>query len=322
MQVKNLFDVLKKQKILKSIFLHSLTVLISVLVVFAITNAGSLSPTLSPASTFYTLADIYTRLTTNATATEANHDLNTSNSPASTFYTLKQIYDVIPTIDPAKVNVGTTYLGVTGTLLGNMWNGTAGITVLPAGAYPQSLGGVEDWNRNTVMPVDTYKSTWVSCHAGSTPNDAGNNYCGTNDTNADKLDVDTGLIWSKMLNNGVSHRWFWANNCAYPNGLPGDDGVCNSNGEVACQCVKLTSNKTGCEAQDGWHLPYQKELMQAYINGSWSGLSPGTWFYWASTTASQYTERAWFVDISSGNTVYSNKTNYNQTLCVRSIYNN
>jgi len=104
----------------KNVLYISTTVLITGLIVFTITKAGSLSPTLSPASTFYTLSDIYTRLTTNATATEANHDLNTSNSPSATFYTLKQIYDAIPTIDATKVLTGTTYLGVAGTALSNM----------------------------------------------------------------------------------------------------------------------------------------------------------------------------------------------------------
>ncbi|MDD5742832.1 MAG: hypothetical protein PHX87_05415 [Candidatus Peribacteraceae bacterium] len=78
--------------------------------------AGSLSPSASPAATFYTLADIYTRLTTNATATEAGHAFAPSGAPAASLYTLKQIYEAIPTIDASKVLSGTTYLGVAGSI--------------------------------------------------------------------------------------------------------------------------------------------------------------------------------------------------------------
>jgi hypothetical protein len=101
------------------------TVIISILVItlfsigiFLTKNnifAGTLNNALSPAPTFYTLTDIYNRLTTNATATAEDHNLGPSASPDSTFYTLTQIYDAIPTIDASKVVYGTTYLGVAGT---------------------------------------------------------------------------------------------------------------------------------------------------------------------------------------------------------------
>ena len=83
-----------------------------------IVYAGSLTPSASPAATSYTLTDIYTRLTTNATSTAGDHDFAPSVSPASTLYTMTQVYNAIPTIDTTKVFTGSTYLGVTGTLTG------------------------------------------------------------------------------------------------------------------------------------------------------------------------------------------------------------
>ncbi|MFH1671662.1 MAG: hypothetical protein ABH889_02745, partial [Candidatus Portnoybacteria bacterium] len=104
-----------KQK-LKELTKTGLTILISILTIYTIAQAGSLTPSATPVATSYTLTDIYTRLTTNATATAANHDFSPSVSPVASLYTLTQIYDAIPTIDVTKIFSGTSYLGITGTL--------------------------------------------------------------------------------------------------------------------------------------------------------------------------------------------------------------
>ncbi len=100
----------------RTIFLSFVTIIISVAIVFVIVKAGNLEPSASPAATMYTLSNIYTRLTTNATSTEGDHSFSPSVSPASSMYTLTQIYEAIPTIDAAKVLSGTSYLGVAGTM--------------------------------------------------------------------------------------------------------------------------------------------------------------------------------------------------------------
>lgn len=96
-----------------------LTVLISVLIAFTIVQAGSLTPSASPAATGYTLSDIYTRLTTNATSTAGNHIFSPGSAPAGTLYTLTEIYGAIPTIDPTKLLSDTEYLGITGAIADN-----------------------------------------------------------------------------------------------------------------------------------------------------------------------------------------------------------
>jgi len=183
--------------------------------------------------------------------------------------------------------------------------------------YPQSVGGVDDYNNNGIIPSDSYQATWTTCGAG-------NSYCGSGRSVAEKKDENTGLIWSPRISSGSN--WFVANRCKYPNGLPGDDGTCNTHGEVACQCVKDTLNEdadnttsTTCERYDdgNWRLPTQKELMMAYIDGSWAQLTNAGTSYWSSTTYSYTTQSAWYTYLDVGYTLNGNKTNNSSVRCVR-----
>lgn len=198
----------------------------------------------------------------------------------------------------------------------NIRNGSGGSKIngctVGAVCYPQSLGGVDDYNNGGSFPTDGYSVTWIMCNKG-------NNYCGTSDTFAERQDPNTGLVWSMMMTR--SGNWFDANNCKYPNGLSGDDGTCDTDGEVACACVKHTGGidpKTGCESfgSGTWRLPYQKELMQAYIDGSWKNLTDANDSYWSATTRSNSTETAWATYLSYGNTSRNNKTQEYATRCV------
>ncbi len=102
----------------KSLALSSITVLISVLVIFSVVKAGSLTPTGAPAGTFYTLNNIYTRLTVGTAATEGSHNFGPSASPAGTMHTLTDIYGAIPG-GPGTTVTATTSSG----------------TAIPAGCY-------------------------------------------------------------------------------------------------------------------------------------------------------------------------------------------
>lgn len=183
--------------------------------------------------------------------------------------------------------------------------------------YPQSVGGVDDYNNNGVIPADSYQATWTTCNVG-------NSYCGSGRSVAEKKDENTGLIWSPRISSGSN--WFVANRCKYPNGLPGDDGVCNTHGEVACQCVKDTANEdpdnttaVTCERYDdgNWRLPTQKELMMSYIDGSWAQLTNAATSYWSSTTNSYATQGSWATGQANGTTTTNNKTANYSVRCVR-----
>lgn len=157
--------------------------------------------------------------------------------------------------------------------------------------YTQTLGGVDDYNNNQTIPSNTYQKTWTTCNAG-------NSYCSTGDTNAEKQDPNTGLIWSARTSS--SQTWFVANNCVAPGGAGSLGATCVNNGDPGCVCVKNASSKTGCEGlsgdSGGWRLPYQKELMLAYIDGSWSNLTNTNNTYWSSTTLSNNTQYAWYTN--------------------------
>lgn len=179
-------------------------------------------------------------------------------------------------------------------------------------AYTKVLGGVDDYNNNQTIPADTYQKTWTTCNSG-------NSYCG-GDSNAEKQDPNTGLIWSARTSS--SANWFTANNCAQPlNGVaPLGATNCSANGDAACVCTKLTGgSKTGCDVLgDGnWRLPYQKELMVAYVDGSWSNLTNAGNAYWSSTTTSNTTQNAWFTGQTIGDTNYITKITNFSVRCVR-----
>lgn len=141
---------------------------VGVLYSYYFVSAGPLTPSSSPDSTGYSLEAVYTRLLTNATSLEASHTLNPALAPGATFHTLAQIYNLIPTIDPERVLLGTSYLGVAGTFdVGDLTNDTVkqGIswatssmgTLVPNGGTA-SLSDVffartahlsDDWNLDT-----------------------------------------------------------------------------------------------------------------------------------------------------------------------------
>lgn len=205
-----------------------------------------------------------------------------------------------------KVKLGST------TLLSNMWNGTcsnAGYcplgTEFPGGS--QIAGGVDDYNNGGAPASGRYSGSWTQCTSS-------NSYCSTATSSAAWKDNSTGLIWSKALSTSggltdiatSSVNWYVANNCQ-ESGSP-------------YTCTKKTSSKTGCEANTGWFVPTQKQLMQVYIDGAYGKLDSAgaNRIYWSATTKSYNTSIAWSIYLSYGYTTYSDgKTNANYVRCVR-----
>jgi len=206
-----------------------------------------------------------------------------------------------------------------GTALKNLWNGS-----LAAGGFnggSQALGGVDDYNANNAAgrPATSYPTftAWTQCISGNnwcqtdTDNDGNNNEAG-----ADAQDNSTGLIWSLPCNgNGCTSfsdsapgAYSW-DNSATP-GSPA--GATGNNGNTASA---LCSNA-------GWSLPHQKQLMQAYIDGSWdknlgTGLEGVLRSYWSATTYSTNTTNAWLTTLSYGLTSLNTKTTPYGVRCVR-----
>ena len=217
---------------------------------------------------------------------------------------------------------------------GGTHNTGCGSTKTDPTCYPQSLGGVDDYNNgNGVNPTDSYQKTWIACDSAAyTVSHPGGNYCNTGRSVAEKMDPNTGLIWSPRMtiNAGTTADWFTANNCqqskdsTFVNGTANAKSAnnCAANGDVGCECLKLpitTETKTGCASYDdgNWRLPYQKELMQGYIDGSYGNLTNSATNYWSATTQSDTTANAWRVGQYNGYT--TNNTKVTTTYSVRCV---
>lgn len=221
---------------------------------------------------------------------------DTSNNSAGTL-----------SVTAAYLSVGNTWCGTAGTLLANLFNGS-----LTAGGFSggsQTNGGVDDYNAGNAAgrPTDSYSKGWTSCTSGA------DNYCGTNDPFADMKDNSTGLVWSKPCS---------GSGCS-TSAEPADtdyswDGTTDASNNSLTASV-LCSQDLGTTHDAGWSLPHQKQLMQAYIDGSYGNLEATgvNRYYWSATTRSDSTTYAWYTDLSNGYTYASAKTYAYYVRCVR-----
>ena len=213
-------------------------------------------------------------------------DTDTSNNSAGTL-----------SVTAAYLGVGNTWCGTAGTLLANLFNGS-----LTAGGFDggsQANGGVDDYNAGNAAgrPANAYSKGWTACNSG-------NSYCGTSDSGADAKDDSTGLIWSMPCNGSGCASFSDASPITYS----WDNSAANNNSRTASQL---------CSDHAGWSLPHQKQLMQAYIDGSWGNLEGVYRDYWSATINSDYTTYAWFTNLSLGYTNGSATTSSNYVRCVR-----
>lgn len=76
-----------------------------------------------------------------------------------------------------------------------------------------------------------------------------------------------------------------------------------------------TAKQLCSDRGDGWRLPTQKELMQAYINGSYFNLSQPSNRFWSATQNDS--TGAWTVFLSHGGTASLTMSNTLNVRCVR-----
>ena len=197
----------------------------------------------------------------------------------------------------AYVATGNTYCGTAGTLLANLWNGTSG--AFTGGS--QANGGADDYNNAGAAASGRYAKGWTACNVG-------NSYCGTSDSGADAKDDSTGLVWSLPCNGSGCASFSDSSPLTYS-----WDGTtdADNNSRTASQL---------CSDHSGWSLPHQKQLMQAYIDGSYGNLEASgvDRYYWSASTVSYSTTLAWRTDLSYGYTANGAKTNGSYDVrCVR-----
>ena len=205
---------------------------------------------------------------------------DTSNNSAGTL-----------SVTAAYLGVGNTWCGTAGTLLANLFNGSLTTGGFTGGS--QANGGVDDYNNGNAAgrPSDAYSKGWTACTSGA------DNYCGTNDAFANMKDNSTGLIWSKPCSGSGCSTSAEPADTAYS----WNNSAVNNNSLTASV---LCSQDLGTTHDTGWSLPHQKQLMQAYIDGSYGNLEASGVgrYYWSATTRSDGAAAAWYTNLSNGYT--------------------
>jgi hypothetical protein len=226
-------------------------------------------------------------------------------------------------VTAAYLSVGNTWCSTAGTLLANLFNGTCYNTAYcPLGTeFPggsQANGGVDDYNNATTTPSNRYSTSWTQCNASAydAATNPGGNYCNTGAAGADAKDNSTGLVWSLSCNGAGCDSFSDSSPITYA------WNATTTNNYSTVQAATSTASglcTNGDHQQTGWYLPHQKQLMQAYIDGSYGNLEASgvSRTYWSATTKSYGTTNAWYTYLSSGFTTNDAKTNATYVRCVR-----
>ncbi len=169
------------------------------------------------------------------------------------------------------------------------------------GTYPAASSCPTENYDDTTAPTHATQAT--NCTATwTTPSDG---IAGT-----DKQDARTGVIWSQALANS-------SGTIIFTTGTPTTSFSSDSSGgsntsKTAAQLCTLMGN--------GWRLPTQKELLQAYIDGSYFSLTNPAYTYLSNTLGLYYGNPIvpWVINLNNGvgATTFSNNSYY-AIRCVR-----
>ena len=150
-------------------------------------------------------------------------------------------------------------------------------------------------------------STWITA-SGSPFSTTGT----TLNSGAVKVDLATGLWWSDRSSSTMDDNFTLTpdNNTGVPVG-----------GSAIAFCAALATANFG--GHNDWYLPTQKQLMQAYVDGS--NYNPGSganlpssgYNFWSSTEYYNVPAAAWVVTLSTGYTNGYTKVTLTYVRCVR-----
>lgn len=272
---------------LNQFLLSFVLVLVASFCSFVIAFAGNLTPPAgSPSPTMFSLEQIYNSLA----GTSYDSSGFSPNADGNIQEQLKYIASVLPDYPYGDENpeyVAGTAAGA-GALLAN----------LNDGLNTAETFEVDDYNNGGAPATGRYETNWTACSSG-------NGWCGlgvNGEDVASKMDNITGLVWSYPCS-GV--------NCV---------NMSNETSASYNHANAITNCSSGAHGKSGWRLPTHKELMVAYVNGSYGNLEPvgANIIYWSATSASSgATSVAWRIGLASGSSAGSNKTNLFFVRCVQ-----
>lgn len=177
----------------------------------------------------------------------------------------------------------------------------------------QKYQTIDDWENGagTSGEYTGEEATWSAVSGSPFAGYADINYFGATDLYSGEVKKDdrTGLWWSDIMAVGgtastTSNEFSAAT-----------DGVRPTDGNAVGFCDALNTASFG--GYTDWYLPTQKQLQQAYIDGSANNLSRPYYYFWSSTEVSVNTANAWRVTLHYGNTDTNTKTSKNNVRCVR-----
>lgn len=184
----------------------------------------------------------------------------------------------------------------------------------------------DDWKGSTSSQA-TLADAWTNSQDQNKEESTWETYTDTNLSGAlvasgeVKKDTRTGLYWTNcydVTSGGGSCDTI--ENSFVLNGVISDtdDGLDAEGGAAVdfCEALALDSNGDGTDETD-WYLPSQKELMQAYINGSANNIPEPARLYWSSTEYYNSSSNAWNVLLFNGNATNGTKTFLFYARCAR-----
>ena len=121
-----------------------------------------------------------------------------------------------------------------------------------------------------------------------------------------KVDLATGLWWSDRSSSAMDDNFTLTpdNNTGVPVG-----------GSAIAFCAALAATNFG--GHNDWYLPTQKQLMQAYIDGSNYNLPTTGNLFWSSTENYPNPASAWSVLLDFGTTASTTKVTLTYVRCAR-----
>jgi hypothetical protein len=242
------------------------------------------------------------------------------------YYDATTLSAVDPDLAPENILSGVTIFGFTGT-----------VTAAPNWSLQKNVRW-DDWRYSagtTGSPFNEYtgeEATWTQTDAGGDTakcvTDNGVEVCLY--SNEVWQDTRTGLYWSDRTAVTVDNEFRYddTGQCNFT-----DTGTANSycdnqdptsvyteDDDVSandfCLNLQLDADNDGTLETD-WRLPSQKELQQAYIDGSANNLPNAASNFWSATESTSGAAYAWGVYLSNGGTNYATKVSNYYARCVR-----